>query len=62
MEQEQDQTIPMTPEELEAEAAYAEEIYQRFKDADPEEFREIIKSRMPSKAASVTDQKSKPFS
>jgi uncharacterized membrane protein YqiK len=62
MEQKQQQIEPMTPEQIEAESAYAEKIYQELSNAGPEKLREIhesIKLRTKSKAASLTDPKSK---
>jgi hypothetical protein len=56
MEQRQDKLIPMTPEEVEAEAAYAEEIYQRSMNIAPEEAREIIRRHRQPKAASQIGQ------
>ncbi len=65
MEQKQEQLKPMTPEQIEAEAAYAEEIYQRYSNPTPELIREIlenIKRRRRSKAASLLNQESNTLS
>ena len=61
MEQKQDQIIPMTPEEIEAEAAYAEEIYQRSMNIDPKEALEIIKRHRQPKAAGLIGQNQTPI-
>ncbi len=52
---------PMTPEQIEAEAAYAKEIHERLSNPSPEETRKIfeaIERRKRSKAASRSHQKS----
>jgi hypothetical protein len=40
--EQQEQLEPLTPEQIEAEAAYAEEIYQRDSNLTAEEIREIL--------------------
>jgi hypothetical protein len=57
MDQKTEQLPPMTPEQLEAEAAYAKKIFLEFSDPTPEtkrKIREAIRLKKRSKAASLS--------
>jgi hypothetical protein len=57
MHQKQEQIEPMTPEQIEAEAAYAKKIYEKFSNPTPETRRKIsetIKLKRRSKAARLS--------
>jgi hypothetical protein len=63
MDQKQEQLEPMTPEQREAEAAYAKKIYLELTNPTPETSRKIseaIKLRRRSKAASLIANPTKP--
>jgi hypothetical protein len=62
--QKQEEIEPMTPEQIEAEAAYAKEIYERLSNPTPEETRKIFESierHKRSKAAALNHKKSNLF-
>ncbi|MGH2508903.1 MAG: hypothetical protein ACRDHZ_16080 [Ktedonobacteraceae bacterium] len=49
---------PMSQEQIDAEAAFAEKIYKELSSENLEKAREIIRRRRRSKAASIADRKS----
>ena len=57
----QEELAPLTPEEIEAEAAYAEEIYQRSMNIDPKEAHEIIRRHRQPGAANLIERHSTPI-
>jgi len=64
MAQEQEQIEAMTPEQIEAEAAFAKKIYEEDMNASPDEIRktiETLKLHRRSKAAGLINQERSPI-